>query len=158
MDADILVPAGGSKGALTGGRRRPLAAGRTGNTDTTRRRRCQATSRSKHSCHRCRNYIRCNEACIYVEEILKREESSFEATLQYEDERLTKDYNEVLVEIREALVGHNKINISKIRQIKDIKLRAIAVMLYARVPVVEIAELFRKSRSQIYRYIQKGQW
>ncbi|MBF0606863.1 MAG: hypothetical protein HQL61_04825 [Magnetococcales bacterium] len=135
-----------------------MAAGRTGNTDTTRRRRCQATSRSKHSCHRCRNYIRCNEACIYVEEILKREESSFEATLQYEDERLTKDYNEVLVEIREALVGHNKINISKIRQIKDIKLRAIAVMLYARVPVVEIAELFRKSRSQIYRYIQKGQW
>ncbi|MBF0537063.1 MAG: helix-turn-helix domain-containing protein [Nitrospirae bacterium] len=110
------------------------------------------------SCRRCRNYIRCKEACVYVEEILRRQELPFETNLQYEDARLTRDYNEVLVEIREAAMGRNRINIGKIRQIRDIKLRAIAVMLYARLPVVEIADLLQKSKSQVYRYLQKGQW
>ncbi|MBF0317708.1 MAG: helix-turn-helix domain-containing protein [Nitrospirae bacterium] len=117
-----------------------------------------ANSRPRHSCHRCRNYIRCKEACIYVEEILRAEESPFEATLQYEDSRLTKDYNEVLTEIREALIGRSKINIAKIRRLPDLKLRAIAVMLYAGLPVAEIADLLQKSTSQVYRYIRKGQW
>ncbi|KJU82864.1 hypothetical protein MBAV_004945 [Candidatus Magnetobacterium bavaricum] len=126
------------------------APGRTRNLDTP--------GHTRHSCHKCRNYIKCKEACIYVEEILHRQELPFEATLQYEDSRLTKDYNEVLVEIREALIGRSKINISKIRQLKDVKLRAIAVMLYARLPVADIADLLQKSKSQVYRYIQKGQW
>ncbi|MBF0345894.1 MAG: helix-turn-helix domain-containing protein [Nitrospirae bacterium] len=110
------------------------------------------------SCYKCRNYLKCKEACVYVEEILKREEPAFEAALEYEDSRLTKDYKDVLAEIKEALLKRNKINIGKIRQIKDARLRAIAVMLYARLPVTEIAALLQKSKSQIYRYIQRGQW
>ncbi|KJR41567.1 Resolvase, helix-turn-helix region domain protein [Candidatus Magnetoovum chiemensis] len=48
------------------------------------------------------------------------------------------------------------LNIDKIREIADLHIRAIATMLYGDISIGEIAKILNKSRSQIYRIINRA--
>jgi hypothetical protein len=107
------------------------------------------------SCMRCKKYITCVEACVYVDRILSMK--SYSPEYVADDNVLMCDYKEVLNELREGRDVTKKIHIGKIRQIKDVRLRAIAVMIYAKISIFEIAALLDKSVSQIYRIVNRGQ-
>ncbi|MCG6551592.1 MAG: hypothetical protein L7F77_04640 [Candidatus Magnetominusculus sp. LBB02] len=107
------------------------------------------------SCMRCKKYITCEETCVYVDMLLPVNTYSPEITA--DDNVLTADYKEVLNELREGREQLKKVNIGKIRRIKDVRLRAIAGMIYSRVSIFEIAALLDKSVSQIYRIVSRGQ-
>ncbi|MBF0553034.1 MAG: hypothetical protein HQK96_00585 [Nitrospirae bacterium] len=107
------------------------------------------------SCMRCKKYISCNETCVYVDRILPVNSHTKEI-LTSDDNVLMRDYKEVLNELREVREMNKKINIGKIRQIKDIRLRAIASMIYSKISIFEIAALLDKSVSQIYRIVNSG--
>ncbi|MBF0517703.1 MAG: hypothetical protein HQK97_11420 [Nitrospirae bacterium] len=106
------------------------------------------------SCMRCKKYIGCDETCVYVERILAVK--SYCPEISMDDNVLTRDYKEVLNDLREGKEQLKKVNIGKIRQIKDIRLRAIASMIYSKISIFEIAALLDKSVSQIYRIVNRG--
>ncbi|MBF0456892.1 MAG: hypothetical protein HQK99_03250 [Nitrospirae bacterium] len=107
------------------------------------------------SCMRCKKYISCNETCVYVDMLLPVIPNSPEVPV--DGNVLTRDYKEVLNDLREGKEMFKKIHIGKIRQIKDIRLRAIASMIYGKISIFEIAALLDKSVSQIYRIVGRGQ-
>ncbi|KWT91877.1 hypothetical protein [Candidatus Magnetominusculus xianensis] len=107
------------------------------------------------SCMQCKKYISCNETCVHVDRILPSIPYSPEITMN--DNVLTHDYKEVLNALREGKEQIKKVNIGKIRQIKDVRLRAIALMIYGKISIFEIAALLDKSVSQIYRIVNRGQ-
>ena len=49
-----------------------------------------------------------------------------------------------------------KVDIGRIRAIEDIRVRAVAAMIYARLQMKDIARVMEKSESQVYRMIHKG--
>ncbi|MBF0487822.1 MAG: hypothetical protein HQK98_06645 [Nitrospirae bacterium] len=106
------------------------------------------------SCMRCKKYISCNETCVYVDRILSA--NSHAKEILTSDNVQMRDYKEVLNELREVRDMSKKINIGKIRQIKDVRLRAIALMIYGKISIFEIAALLDKSVSQIYRIVGRG--
>lgn len=83
--------------------------------------------------------------------------NTYSPEITADDNVLTADYKEVLNELREGREQLKKVNIGKIRRIKDVRLRAIAGMIYSRVSIFEIAALLDKSVSQIYRIVSRGQ-
>ncbi|MBF0319057.1 MAG: hypothetical protein HQL01_04550 [Nitrospirae bacterium] len=107
------------------------------------------------SCMRCKKYMTCNETCVYVDRILSLK--SYSQECQMDDTVQMCDYKDVLNELREGKEVSRKIHIGKIRQIKDIRLRAIALLIYGKISIFEIAALLDKSVSQIYRIVNRGQ-
>ncbi|MCI4626568.1 MAG: helix-turn-helix domain-containing protein [Candidatus Magnetoovum sp. WYHC-5] len=108
-------------------------------------------------CKKCKKYNTCDTTCIYVDNVVDDNKGDYALSLEYNDERLTEDYKDVLNDLRAGLEKRQReINIEHIKQIRDLRLRAIATMIYAGIPVVDIATLLNKSESQIYRIIKKG--
>ncbi|MBV6342485.1 hypothetical protein [Candidatus Magnetobacterium casense] len=108
------------------------------------------------SCEGCKKYDTCTEPCVYLDAILSGEEcvsSELPALIAYDDNIATKDYKEVL---SEACVLSDVERIDKIKRIDSLYLRAVASMLVVGLPVVEIASLLKKSRTQVYRDINNG--
>ncbi len=58
-----------------------------------------------------------------------------------------RDYKTVLADALRARTGR----IEDIRQIENMQIRSVAALLYAEVPVVEVARIFGVSRRTVYR-------
>ncbi len=106
------------------------------------------------SCEGCKKYETCTEPCVYLDAIVSGEEcASSDLIVEYDDNIVMADYKEVL---SEACVLSDVERIDKIKRIDSLYLRAIASMLMVGLPVVEIASLLKKSRTQVYRDINNG--
>lgn len=107
-------------------------------------------------CTQCRKYAGCKEACIWLEYDLLSLDSNDYCLYGLPPEALKIDYKAVLNEMAESGQWRSRINIENIWLIKDIKQRAIAVMLYGEINVKQISEILKLSPSQIYRIAGKG--
>ncbi|MBF0556720.1 MAG: helix-turn-helix domain-containing protein [Nitrospirae bacterium] len=111
--------------------------------------------RKIEECTKCQKYTTCTETCIYVE--LELTPLDFIDFRKSECEnKIFRDYKEVLIEINEAMKCLTEIDIKKIRTINNVRLRAIAAMTYAGISIKEIAILLQTSLSQIYRIVSSG--
>lgn len=108
-------------------------------------------------CKNCAHYETCEKPCIYVDNIAYDGTKKDEFSFCFDDNRITADYKEILEEIKKGAEKRKRnINIESIRNIKDMRLRAIATMIYAKISIMDIANLLNRSESQIYRIIKKG--
>ena len=62
------------------------------------------------------------------------------------------DYNNVLSQL---IDGYNTDHIDNIRELPDIRIRAIAAMLYADISLSDISRMLHVNRSNLYRNINK---
>ncbi|MBF0554127.1 MAG: hypothetical protein HQK96_06145 [Nitrospirae bacterium] len=102
-------------------------------------------------CTDCRKYAGCKEVCVYVEQGLPALDSKDFCLSELNDRTIIQDYKKIITEIAEGQQWRRRINIDNIRTIKNIRLRAIAGMLYGEISVRQISELLNISASQIYR-------
>jgi hypothetical protein len=107
-------------------------------------------------CTLCRHYATCAEPCVYVDRIAGGLDDDEDRHVDLNEERMPQRYREVIDELRQGVSGRRKVDIGRIRGIEDIRLRAVAAMIYARLNMKDIARVLEKSESQIYRLIHKG--
>ncbi|MBF0568281.1 MAG: helix-turn-helix domain-containing protein [Nitrospirae bacterium] len=107
------------------------------------------------TCQQCEKHTTCTEMCIYVEKKLSHVSNEI-PSLGHDEKAIIADYKDVLTELRAGKESRLKINIDKIRKIKDLRLRALALLIYGKITIADIARFFGKSPSQIYRIIKKG--
>jgi hypothetical protein len=70
---------------------------------------------------------------------------------------ILRDYKAVLTELREAGEARKKLSDSSLLfKVADIRARAIAAMIYARLRIKDIAKLLGRSEAQIYRDINNA--
>lgn len=67
------------------------------------------------------------------------------------ESRAYTDYNGVLAQL---IDGHNADHIDNIRALPDIRIRAIAAMLYADISLSDISRLLNADRANLYRHIR----
>lgn len=105
---------------------------------------------NKDDCVGCANIDKCFHPCLYLQTV--REITNYTNKPLYEmlappdiqDDRIhTRDYKELLVNNQQARQQIKNINISEIREIYDLRLRAIAAMLYADISQQDIARLLK---------------
>jgi len=109
------------------------------------------------SCTLCRHYATCAEPCVYVDRIAGGLEDDEDRHVEFNEERVPQHYMEVINDLRQGFsCGRRKVDIGRIRAIEDIRVRAVAAMIYARLQMKDIARVMEKSESQVYRMIHKG--
>jgi hypothetical protein len=106
-------------------------------------------------CTLCRHYASRAEPCVYVDRIAGGLEDD-ENNVEFNEEHVPKRYMEAINDLRQGFsCGRRKVDIGRIRAIEDIRIRAIAAMIYARLQMKDIARVMEKSESQVYRMIHK---
>jgi DNA-directed RNA polymerase specialized sigma subunit len=71
-----------------------------------------------------------------------------------DDKVYTRDYKELLIEQQQAKQQAKNITISEIRELNDIRARAIAAMLYADISQRDIARLLKLTIRRVRQIIQ----
>jgi hypothetical protein len=110
----------------------------------------------ERSCTLCKHYVKCDEPCVYVDRIVGCLDDDEDRHSEFDEETIPQDYMEVINELRQGIAGRRKVDIGRIRAIEDIRIRAVAAMIYARLQMKDIARVMEKSESHIYRMIHKG--
>ncbi|MEO5361872.1 MAG: helix-turn-helix domain-containing protein [Nitrospirota bacterium] len=106
-------------------------------------------------CTDCRKYTGCKELCVHVEQELLALDSA-DYYIEFNDSIITTDYKIILAEIAEGQQWKRRVTIENIRTIKDIRLRAITVMLFSGMPVKQISKILNISISTLYRIIRNN--
>ncbi|MBF0487554.1 MAG: hypothetical protein HQK98_05275 [Nitrospirae bacterium] len=86
--------------------------------------------------------------CIYVEKRLSHVSNGI-PQLGHDEKAIIADYKDVLTELKAGKESRVKINIDKIRKIKDLRLRALALLIYGKITIAEIARFFGNPSSDI---------
>jgi hypothetical protein len=116
---------------------------------------------NKDDCIGCRHIKRCSAPCLYLDELyrLSSKPRPLRELLKPPDGESERDYKQVLTSHQEARADALKITIKEIREIPDLRLRMIAVCLYADISVNDISRhlsgRFALDSSNIYKLIKR---
>jgi hypothetical protein len=101
------------------------------------------------TCQECSKKEHCKAPCIFVDKIAGGKKSCRELIPPPEPPETGRDYKEVLIELQLSRV--KQYNISDIRDINDIRVRAIAAMTYANISKADQARMMNISVRTIER-------
>jgi len=126
---------------------------------------------NKDDCNGCTHYIACTTPCKYLsivkgmagrnkalQERLAPPDISIINNLEYlpgDTEPTNIDYKTMLTRNKEARDSAVNITIKELREIPDILKRAVAVMLYAEIPIEDVAIIIDKSTSTVRRICKR---
>ena len=119
-----------------------------------------STQRPRSSdCRRCEQRDNCqlpgeyHHLCAMLQEYLARtvEIRQRERTIEETDRRCPRPYGDVIADV---LASRQAVHMIEIRDIIDYRVRAIAAMLDAHIPIATISRLLHIHRSSIYRQVR----
>ena len=102
------------------------------------------------TCKECSKDTSCKNPCIFIDHLAGRGKGRREALappLPDED----KDYKKILIMMQQSIESNRNTTIKEVRQIPDINIRTIAALLYAQIPIKDIAYQLDKSERTIRR-------
>ncbi|MBF0516385.1 MAG: helix-turn-helix domain-containing protein [Nitrospirae bacterium] len=107
-------------------------------------------------CTDCRKYAGCKEVCVFIEQELLELDSRDYYIPEINDNAIVIDYKTILNEIAQGQQWKRRVTIENIRTITDIRLRAVAAMLYGGLSAKQISKMLNISLSTLYRIIRNN--